>query len=89
MAVDLPDRGLVQVSMNLTNVDVTPLAAAFDAVAAEAARDGIDVAESEIIGLVPRRALPPDPATRLRLPSFTDAHILEHQLRAALGPSSF
>jgi glutamate formiminotransferase len=83
MAVDLADRGLVQVSMNLTNVDVTPLASAFDAVAAEAARDGIQVVESEIIGLVPRRALPPDPATRLRIPDFTDARILEHQLAEA------
>jgi glutamate formiminotransferase len=83
MAVDLPDRGLVQVSMNLTNVDVTPLVTAFDAVAAEAARDGIDLAESEIIGLVPRRALPPDPATRLQIPDFTEARILERQLEAA------
>jgi glutamate formiminotransferase len=83
MAVDLPDRGLVQVSMNLTDIDVTPLATAFDAVATHAAREGVDIAASEIIGLVPRRALPPDPATRLRIPAFTDAQILEHQLLAA------
>jgi glutamate formiminotransferase len=83
MAVDLPDRGLVQVSMNLTDIDVTPLATAFDAVATHAAREGVDIAASEIIGLVPRRALPPDPATRLRIPAFTDAQILEHQLLAS------
>lgn len=81
MGVPLHDGGLVQVSMNLTNYEQTPLARAFDAVQAEAARRGVDVIESEIVGLVPAAALPPDAAQRLRLRGFTSTQVLEDRLR--------
>ena len=57
MGVALADRGIVQVSMNLTNYEKTPILRAFEAVTHEAQRLGVDVLESEIVGLVPAAAL--------------------------------
>jgi glutamate formiminotransferase len=57
MGVMLASRGLVQVSMNLLDYRRTSLARAFDAVAAEAARRGLRVSRSELVGLAPRAAL--------------------------------
>src|SRR5438128_4913100 len=50
---ELADRGLVQVSMNMIDYRKTSLAQAFEAVRALAAKEGVEIAESEIIGLVP------------------------------------
>jgi glutamate formiminotransferase len=72
------ERGGVTVSMNLVDHDVTGIAAAFDAVAAEASARGIDVIDSEIVGLVPAAALSPDVAVHVRLTGFDEgAQILE------------
>jgi len=57
LAFYLESRGRVQVSMNLTDVDATPIPRAFAFIEREAARYGVKVVESEIVGLVPRRAL--------------------------------
>jgi glutamate formiminotransferase len=57
IGLELTTRGRVQVSMNLIDYQVTPPAAAFEAVAALAAADGAGVAGSELIGLVPEAAL--------------------------------
>jgi glutamate formiminotransferase len=81
MGVALQDRGLVQVSMNLTNYEQTPIVRAFDAVKAEAGRHGVTVVESEIVGLVPAAALPADAAQTLHLRGFTPDQVLEHRLR--------
>ncbi len=83
LGLTLADRGLVQVSMNLTNYATTPVHVVFDRVASEAAREGVEVAESEFIGLIPAAALNGTTATHLRLRRFSDTQILEHQLRAA------
>jgi glutamate formiminotransferase len=80
LGVTLADRGLVQVSMNLTNYRETPIPQAFDAVRAEAERHGVGVLESEIIGLVPAAALAGVDPVRLRLARFTDAQLLEQRL---------
>jgi glutamate formiminotransferase len=77
----LPDRGLVQVSMNLTNYEQTPLVRAFDAVGHEAARRGATIVESEIVGLVPAAALPADAIDRLRLTRFSSDQVLDVRLR--------
>ena len=53
MGVMLEDRRIAQVSINLTNYQKTPIHRVFDMVAREAARYGVTVLESEIIGLVP------------------------------------
>lgn len=77
MGVPLPSRGLVQVSMNLLDYRKTPPRVAFERVAAEAARRGIDVVEGELVGCAPRDALPPDPASALRLRTLRPEQILD------------
>ena len=57
MGVPLASRGLVQVSMNLTNFEATPLSSVMAAVRAEASALGVDIAGTEIVGLAPRKAL--------------------------------
>jgi len=75
------ERGCVTVSMNLVDHEVTGVRAAFDAVAERAAREGIDVTDSEIVGLVPLAALPSGDAEHVRLRGFDpDAQVLERLL---------
>lgn len=78
-------EGRAQVSTNLLDVDVTGPAGVFEAVRDRAARAGVSVAGSEIVGLVPERALPPDPVTRLALSEPVEPHLLERRLEAVLG----
>lgn len=56
MGVWLATRGVAQVSMNLVDLGTTPIPAAFDRVSEEAARRGIAIAQSELVGLAPRAA---------------------------------
>lgn len=74
------DHSIVQVSMNLTNYKETSMTAVFDAIAREAAVDGVRVLESEIVGLVPADALPADPARRLKLRAEDLDKVLERRL---------
>jgi len=74
------DTNLVQVSMNLTNYQRTPMYVAYDAVVREAERHGVKVRGSELIGLVPQAALRPGDETYLRIEGFTSSQILERQL---------
>ena len=74
------DNGIVQVSINLTNYKETPMTTVFDAVTREAAQDGVRVLESEIVGLLPADALPPDPARRLKLREKDLDKVLEKRL---------
>ncbi|HYS70843.1 MAG TPA: glutamate formimidoyltransferase, partial [Thermoplasmata archaeon] len=81
LGFELKDRGLVQVSMNLTDFTRTPPVAAFDAVSTNAAKLGVPVAGSEIVGLVPQAALPPNPVGRLKLEAFdASRQILENRI---------
>ncbi|AFN73299.1 Formimidoyltransferase-cyclodeaminase (Formiminotransferase-cyclodeaminase) (FTCD) [Melioribacter roseus P3M-2] len=57
MGVALEKFNLTQVSMNLTNYNITPIHVAFEEVKKEAARLGVKVKGSEIVGLVPKEAL--------------------------------
>ncbi len=77
MGVPLPSRGVVQVSMNLLDYRRTSPLTAFERVAAEAARRGIEVAAGELIGCAPRESLPPDPVAALRLRSLRPEQILD------------
>lgn len=76
--------GKAQVSMNLLDVDVTPPRAVFDGVAREAAAAGVDVAASEIVGLVPERALPENAERVLRLEVPAETKVLEARIQAAM-----
>src|SRR5437660_1999249 len=53
----MKEYGLAQVSMNLTNIEQTPLHAAFDACVESAAKRGLRVTGSEIVGMVPKKSL--------------------------------
>jgi glutamate formiminotransferase len=85
MGVLLGDRKIVQVSMNLTNFEKTPILRVFDAVKREAERYGVSVLESEIVGLVPSAALVDVAASTLQLTQFTREQILETRLRGDAG----
>jgi len=81
MGIPLAERGLVQVSMNLTNYEKTPIFRVFETVKREAARYGVAVLESEIVGLVPSAALAATAEHYLQLAAFTPGQVLEHKLR--------
>jgi len=80
MGVSLEDRGIVQVSMNLTNYEKTPIFRVFEAVKREAERYGVAVLESEIIGLVPAAALLGSAEYYLQIAGFTPQQVLETRL---------
>jgi glutamate formiminotransferase len=81
MGIPLEDRGIVQVSMNLTNYEKTPIFRVFDLVKREAERYGVSVLESEIVGLVPAAALRQSVEYYLQLEGFSGAQVLENKLR--------
>jgi glutamate formiminotransferase len=80
LGLALPERNIVQVSMNLTDFEQTSVDTAFQRVAAEAANAGVGVLESELVGLIPEAALKGTTPARLRLREFSDDRILEHKL---------
>jgi glutamate formiminotransferase / formiminotetrahydrofolate cyclodeaminase len=82
LGFEIKERGLVQVSMNLTDYRITSIPRAFDAVAREAEKSGVGVEESEIVGLVPEDALLDAAEGHLKLRSFDRATILERKVRA-------
>ena len=84
MGVELKARNLAQVSMNLTDYETTSLATVFEAVAREAAAAGIQVAGSEIVGLVPRQALDNAAVDFLRVENFRPELIVENRLEQVL-----
>lgn len=84
LGVDLASRRRAQVSMNLVDYRQTDIPTAFEHVAAQAAREGTTVLESEIIGLVPRAALGGAGAQEIALRGELDARILENRLAAEI-----
>jgi glutamate formiminotransferase len=74
---DLADRGLVQVSMNMVDYRRTSLMRAFEAIRELAAKEGVEIAESEIIGLVPLDAILEGAAQSFKLARFHRDQILE------------
>jgi glutamate formiminotransferase len=82
LGLPLAGRGLAQVSMNLTDFEQTPLHVVFDAVQREAAARGVAIAGSEIIGLIPKKALEDAAAHYLKCENFESGLVLENRLRA-------
>jgi len=78
---ELKDRGIVQVSMNLTNYEKTPIFRVFETVKREAERYGVSILESEIVGLVPAAALNACAEYYLQVAGFNANQILENKLR--------
>jgi glutamate formiminotransferase / 5-formyltetrahydrofolate cyclo-ligase len=81
MGVKVEDRGIVQVSMNLTNYQKTPIFRVFETVKREAERYGVAILESEIVGLVPSAALLGAAEFYLQLERFSPSQVLENKLR--------
>lgn len=80
IGVDLKAQGMVQVSMNLTDYTQTSVYQAVEMVRMEAARYGVSLAGSELIGLMPLEALTDTAAYYLGLENFTPQQILEMKI---------
>jgi len=87
-ALAFPVNGQAQVSMNLVDLERTSLADAWSAVSEAAAGEGIEPTWSEIVGLVPERALIAAAVQHLRLREFSPDQVLERRVRDALAPTS-
>jgi glutamate formiminotransferase len=85
IGVEMKTRNLSQVSINLTDYEQTPLHHVFDAVKEEAERRGCTVVGSEIIGLIPRKALEISEGHDLQLENFSPERILENRLAEVAG----
>jgi glutamate formiminotransferase / 5-formyltetrahydrofolate cyclo-ligase len=81
MGIKLEARGIVQVSMNLTNFEKTPMFRVFETVKREADRYGVAILESEIVGLVPAAALTSAAEFYLQIEGFKADQVLENKLR--------
>jgi glutamate formiminotransferase len=80
IGVDLRSRGLAQVSLNLTDFEQTPIHAVFGAVKKEAAAEGVTIAHSELIGLIPRAALEAASGHDLLFENFSDTQVFENRV---------
>jgi len=91
LGLELADRGIVQVSMNLTNYKETGIKEVYDLIKKEAKKEDVEILESEIIGLVPQKALTDcakDYRKYLKLTlDFKEEQILEVALKQASKPS--
>src|ERR1700719_1995354 len=78
-------RGAAQVSMNLTDFEQTPVHRVFEMVKREAARYGVTPLSSEIVGLIPKKALEQAAEWFLQVENFDSSLILENRLAAVMG----
>ncbi len=78
-------RGMAQVSMNLTDFEQTPVHRAFEVVKREAERYGVIPVSSEIVGLIPKKALEQAAEWFLQVENFDSSLILENRLAAVMG----
>ena len=85
IGVPLASRGIVQVSMNLTDFETTPIHIAFEAVSREAAQRGVRVVGSEVVGLVPQAAMVKAAEALLKIERFDPTQVLETRLETALA----
>jgi glutamate formiminotransferase len=80
LGLSLAHRGVVQVSMNLTDITRTPVRAAFEAVRREAQACGVRVLEAELVGLIPAAALKDTTPAEVGLAGFQRSQILEERI---------
>ena len=80
LGVELKEKGITQVSMNMTDFTKTPLYRAFELVRIEAKRYGVNVVGSEIVGLVPMGAIVGTTAYYMGLENFTTEQVLEARI---------
>jgi glutamate formiminotransferase len=84
MGVELKARNLAQVSINLTDFEQTPMHRVYEMVRREAQRYGVMPVGSEIVGLVPKKAIEMAADFFLQLENFTPSQVFENKLDAAL-----
>ncbi|GAB4239596.1 MAG: glutamate formimidoyltransferase [Acidobacteriota bacterium] len=85
LGLELASRGVAQVSMNLVEMHVSPPATVRAFLAARAAEVGAVLGRSEVVGLLPRGALPADPAAELVIPDWSEDKVLEVRLEKLLA----
>ncbi len=85
LGFEIKERNQVQISMNLVNYTKTPIFRVFETIKSEAARYGVNVTSSEMIGLVPNEAMLDVSDFYLRLENFSSAQVLEQKLQEAGG----
>jgi glutamate formiminotransferase len=85
MGLILKERNLAQVSMNLTDYEQTSIELVFETVKREAERFGVNVAGSEIVGLIPQKALEGAAEYFLRVENFKPQMILENRLSEVMS----
>lgn len=85
MGVDLRARNLAQVSINLTDFEQTPMHRVFEMVRREAERYGVSIVGSEIVGLIPKKAIELTADFYLQLENFSAAQVLENRIEASLA----
>src|ERR1700726_1629139 len=78
-------RGMAQVSMNLTDFEQTPIHRVFEMVKREAARHGVSPVSSEVVGLIPKKALEQAAEWFLQVENFDSSLILENRLTAVMS----
>lgn len=89
LGFELKEKNCAQVSINMTDYTKTPLYRVFETVKREAQRYGVQVVESEIVGLVPQAALVACAQFYLQLNEFKKEQILENRLMPAQGLPDF
>jgi glutamate formiminotransferase len=80
LGIELKARNQAQVSINLTAFEVTPMHQVFEQVRLEARKHGVEIASSQLIGLVPRRALEAAASHYLEIEDFESDDVLENRL---------
>lgn len=80
LGIALEERGIVQISMNMTDFTKTPLYRAFELIRIEAQRYGVSIVGSEIIGLVPMDALLATSEYYLGIENFSYEQVLEKRI---------
>jgi glutamate formiminotransferase len=80
MGVALKEKGMVQVSMNLTNYRVTNIPGVLELIKGEAFKKGVEVAESEIVGLIPLGVLEGIAQHYLKYPDFSSRQVIEQRI---------
>ncbi len=85
LGFEIKERNQVQISMNLVNYTKTPIFRVFETIKSEAARYGVNVTSSEIVGLLPNDAIVEVADFYLRFEKFSKAQILEEKLKSAMS----
>lgn len=88
LGFEIKERNQVQVSMNLVNYTKSPVFRVFEMIKSEAARYGVNVTSSEIVGLTPQQALLDVSEFYLRLEGFSSEQVLENKLHSLSSGAS-